>query len=82
MRPLRPHTLWRRRHTASVGRAQGRAVSNPDAGTVRTATGAGIRGMIPLQAALAARGGAPVAGLGLLAMGPVAKAAARVVSPT
>lgn len=66
----------------TVGRAQGRAVSNPDAGTVRTATGAGIRGMIPLQAALAARGGAPVAGLGLLAMGPVAKAAARVVSPT
>ena len=66
----------------TVGRAQGRAVSNPDAGTVRTATGAGIRGMIPLQAALTARGGAPVAGLGLLAMGPVAKAAARVVSPT
>lgn len=66
----------------TVGRAQGRAVSNSDAGTVRTATGAGIRGMIPLQAALAARGGAPVAGLGLLAMGPVAKAAARVVSPT
>lgn len=66
----------------TVGRAQARAVSTPDAGTVRTATGAGIRGMIPLQAALAARGGAPVAGLGLLAMGPVAKAAARVVSPT
>jgi 4-hydroxybenzoate polyprenyltransferase len=66
----------------SVGRAQARAVSSPDAGTVRTATGAGIRGMIPLQAALAARGGAPAAALGLLAMAPVAKAAARVVSPT
>ncbi|MEO5665709.1 MAG: SCO3242 family prenyltransferase [Nocardioides sp.] len=66
----------------TVGRAQARAVSSPDAGTVRTATGAGIRGMIPLQAALAARGGAPAVGLGLLAMGPLAKAAARVVSPT
>ena len=60
----------------TVGRAQARAVPSPDAGTVRTATGAGIRGMIPLQAALAARAGAPVAGLGLLATGPVAKAAA------
>jgi len=69
-------------YASTVGRAQGRAVSNPDARTVRTATGAGIRGMIPLQAALAARGGAPLAGLGLLAMGPLAKAAARVVSPT
>ena len=66
----------------TVGRAQARAVSTPDASTVRTATGAGIRGMIPLQAALAARGGAPMVGLGLLAMGPLAKAAARVVSPT
>jgi UbiA prenyltransferase family len=66
----------------TVGRAQARAVATPDSVTVRMATGAGIRGMIPLQAALAARGGAPVAGLGLLAMGPLAKAAARVVSPT
>lgn len=66
----------------TVGRAQARAVSSPDAGTVRTATGAGIRGMIPLQAALTSRGGAPLAGLGLLAMGPAAKVAARAVSPT
>ena len=40
----------------NVGRAQAAAIAAPDAGTVRRATGAGIRGMIPLQAALAARG--------------------------
>ncbi len=65
-----------------VGRAQAAAIDTPDAGTVRRATGAGIRGMIPLQAALTAGAGAPgLAGL-LLAAGPIAKAASRVVSPT
>ncbi len=66
----------------TVGRAQAAAVSRPDAGTVRAATGAGIRGMIPLQSTLLAAHGAPRSALGLLAMGPVVKAAAKVVSPT
>lgn len=68
-------------YAATVGRSQAAAVASPDAGTVRRATGAGIRGMIPLQAALLGRR-APLAALGLLAAGPVARAASKVVSPT
>lgn len=64
-----------------VGRAQVAAVAAPDAGTVRRATGAGIRGMIPLQAALVADR-APRLALGLLAAGPVVRAASKAVSPT
>jgi len=68
-------------YAAQVGGPQAAAVASPDAGTVRRATGAGIRGMIPLQAALVARR-SPAVALGLMAAGPVAKAAAKVVSPT
>lgn len=68
-------------YATSVGSAQLAAVSSPDAGTVRRATGAGIRGMIPLQAALVARR-SPLAAVGLLVAGPIAKAASKVVSPT
>jgi 4-hydroxybenzoate polyprenyltransferase len=66
----------------TVGRAQAAAVTTPDAGTVRRATGVGIRGMIPLQSALLAAHGAPRTALGLLGAGPVARAASKVVSPT
>ncbi|HSE70989.1 MAG TPA: UbiA family prenyltransferase [Nocardioidaceae bacterium] len=66
----------------TVGRAQAAAATNPDAATVRTATGAGIRGMIPLQAALLARSGSPALAAGVLAAAPVARLASRVVSPT
>lgn len=68
-------------YAVAVGRAQAAAVTSPDAGTVRRATGAGIRGMIPLQAALLA-GRSPLVALGLVAAGPVLKAASKVVSPT
>ena len=68
-------------YAGSVGSAQAAAVSSPDAGTVRRATGAGIRGMIPLQAALVARR-SPLTAVALLAAGPVAKLASKVVSPT
>ena len=68
-------------YARSVGSAQLAAVSSPDAGTVRRATGAGIRGMIPLQAALIARR-SPLAAVALLAAGPIVKAASKVVSPT
>ena len=57
-------------------------MSSPDAATVRRATGAGIRGMIPLQATLLAAHGAPRTALGLLAAGPLVRAASKVVSPT
>ena len=69
-------------YAVGVGRAQAAAVSSPDAGTVRRATGAGIRGMIPLQATLLAAHGAPRTALGLLAAGPLVRAASKVVSPT
>ncbi|MEI7058357.1 UbiA family prenyltransferase [Nocardioides sp. CCNWLW239] len=68
-------------YARSVGSAQLAAASSPDAGTVRRATGAGIRGMIPLQAALVARR-SPLVAMALLAAGPIAKAASKVVSPT
>ena len=69
-------------YAVTVGRAQAAAVSRPDAPTVRSATGAGIRGLIPLQAALTARAGAAGLAGALLAAGPVAKLASKVVSPT
>jgi len=69
-------------YTVLVGRAQVRAVRSPDAATVRSATGTGIRGMIPLQAALTARAGRPRTALALLGAVPLAKVASRVVSPT
>jgi 4-hydroxybenzoate polyprenyltransferase len=69
-------------YAAAVGTAQARAIRSPDAGTVRTATGAGIRGMMPLQATLLAAHGAPRTALALIAAGPIARAATSVVSAT
>lgn len=69
-------------YAVTVGQAQAAAVAQPDAATVRAATGSGIRGLIPLQAALAARAGAVGLAAAVLAAGPVAKLAAKVVSPT
>jgi hypothetical protein len=69
-------------YAITVGRAQAAAAERPDGPTVRRATGAGVRGLIPLQAALTARTGAVAAAGVLMTMGPVAKVAAKVVSPT
>lgn len=69
-------------YAVTVGGAQLTAALRPDAATVRRATDVGIRGMIPLQAALVARTGALSTAVALLAAGPVAKVASRVVSPT
>jgi 4-hydroxybenzoate polyprenyltransferase len=69
-------------YTLAVARPQLAALRSPDAGTVRAATGAGVRGLVPLQAALLAGQGARRTALGLLALGPVFRAAARRVSPT
>jgi 4-hydroxybenzoate polyprenyltransferase len=69
-------------YAVTVGQAQAAAADRPDGPTVRTATGAGIRGLIPLQAALTARSGAVGPASVLVAAGPLAKAAAKVVSPT
>ncbi|MFE7773470.1 SCO3242 family prenyltransferase [Streptomyces sp. NPDC057445] len=58
------------------------AALNPSPPLTQRAVGAGIRAMIPLQAALAARTGATGTGLAVLALVPVARRLARKVSPT
>ncbi|MFJ9801567.1 SCO3242 family prenyltransferase [Streptomyces wuyuanensis] len=58
------------------------AALNPSPPLTQRAVGAGIRAMIPLQAALAARAGAPGTGLALLGLAPIARRLARKVSPT
>ncbi|HEX6358438.1 SCO3242 family prenyltransferase [Actinophytocola sp.] len=69
-------------YTSLVGRAQYSATQDPSATTVRTATMAGIHGMVPLQAALTARRGSLLGALAVAAALPVARRLARKVSPT
>lgn len=66
----------------SVGRAQLAAAAEPSGPNLRRAVGAGIHGLVPLQAAWCARGGAPRLGAALVTALPLAKALARKVSPT
>ncbi|MEU1212056.1 SCO3242 family prenyltransferase [Streptomyces sp. NPDC005790] len=58
------------------------AALNPSPPLTQRAVGGGIRAMIPLQAALAARAGAPGGGLAVMGLVPLARALARKVSPT
>ncbi|MGW2801568.1 SCO3242 family prenyltransferase [Streptomyces sp. NPDC001269] len=67
---------------ATADRAQAHAVTDPSPGTVRKAVGAGILGLIPLQAALTAGAGAVRSALPLAAAFPMARALSRRVSPT
>lgn len=86
----RARTAWHRAgsvllaagYASTVGRAQLTASRDPSAGTVRTATGAGIHGMVPLQAALTARRGSLTAATLLAGALPLAARLARKVSPT
>ncbi|HVK22773.1 MAG TPA: UbiA family prenyltransferase [Actinokineospora sp.] len=64
-----------------VGRAQADAVTQPDAGKIRSATKAGVHGMVLLQSALTARRRLPAA-IGVAAALPIARALGRKVSPT
>jgi 4-hydroxybenzoate polyprenyltransferase len=68
-------------YAAFVGRAQAAAVTDPSAKVVRTATKAGIHGMVPLQAAIAAKGSVLSAALVAAAL-PIARRLSRKVSPT
>jgi len=70
------------RYVASVGGAQLAAARRPSAERVRNAVGAGILGLIPLQASLTAAKGRPVAALSLAAAHPLARRLARKVSAT
>ncbi|MFB7914341.1 prenyltransferase, partial [Streptomyces sp. NPDC056061] len=58
------------------------AALNPSPPLTRRAVGGGIRAMIPLQAALAARAGAAGTGLAVMGLVPLARSLARKVSPT
>ncbi|MFB7248943.1 SCO3242 family prenyltransferase [Streptomyces populi] len=58
------------------------AALNPSPPLTQRAVGGGIRAMIPLQAALAARSGAPASAALLTGLAPVARRLARKVSPT
>ncbi|GHH43138.1 SCO3242 family prenyltransferase [Streptomyces candidus] len=58
------------------------AALNPSPPLTQRAVGGGIRAMIPLQAALSARSGAPGTGAALLVLAPLARRLARKVSPT
>ncbi|WP_189717559.1 SCO3242 family prenyltransferase [Streptomyces phaeofaciens] len=58
------------------------AALNPSPHLTQRAVGGGIRAMIPLQAALAARSGASATALAVLGLAPVARTLARKVSPT
>lgn len=69
-------------YAGTVGLAQGRALADPAAEHAREATGVGIRGMIPLQAALLSRYGAPVPACALAVGAPVVARASRRVAVT
>jgi 4-hydroxybenzoate polyprenyltransferase len=58
------------------------AALNPSPPLIQRAVGGGIRAMIPLQAALSARAGAPVTALLTAALAPIARQSARKVSVT
>ncbi|OKI46363.1 prenyltransferase [Streptomyces sp. TSRI0281] len=66
----------------TAGRPLLHAALNPSPALTQRAVGGGIRAMIPLQAALAARAGAPGAGLVVMSLVPLARKLARKVSPT
>lgn len=69
-------------YLGTYGAAQARAVREPSGENVRRAVGAGILGLMPLQAALTARSGAPVAAAVLGIVHPLARRLARRISPT
>ena len=69
-------------YAATAARPLFQAALNPSPYFLQRAVGGGIRAMIPLQAALTARAGAPGTGAALLALIPAARRLSRKVSPT
>lgn len=69
-------------YVVTVAGPQADAVQQPTAGRVRRAVGAGILGLMPLQAALVARAGSVVAAAPVVAALPLARRLSRKVSPT
>jgi hypothetical protein len=69
-------------YLGTYGTAQARAVQEPSGENVRRAVGAGILGLMPLQAALTARAGSPAVAAALGVVHPLARRLARRISPT
>ncbi|MER5368233.1 SCO3242 family prenyltransferase [Streptomyces sp. NPDC002722] len=69
-------------YAGTCARAQSAAVRDPSAPRVRAAVGAGIHALLPLQATLVARAGAPLLALPLVAALPLVGRLARKVSST
>ncbi|MFE3825386.1 SCO3242 family prenyltransferase [Streptomyces sp. NPDC059092] len=69
-------------YAGTAGRPLLHAALNPSPALTQRAVGGGIRAMIPLQGALAARGGAAGVALGVMGLVPLARTVARKVSPT
>lgn len=69
-------------YSVTVGSAHLAAARDPVPRQVRRAVGAGIHGMIPLQAGLIARAGAWRTALAVAALFPLARKLSRKVSPT
>ncbi|MFD8981477.1 SCO3242 family prenyltransferase [Streptomyces sp. NPDC059564] len=69
-------------YATSYAPALTRVLRTPDAPRVRRAVGAGIHALLPLQAALAARAGAPGAAAALAAALPLVRRLSRKVSST
>ncbi|MDG9700737.1 SCO3242 family prenyltransferase [Streptomyces sp. DH37] len=67
---------------ATAARPYAHAALNPSPQLTQRAVGAGIRALIPLQAALAARAGAVGTALPLAVLLPIARRLSRKVSPT
>jgi 4-hydroxybenzoate polyprenyltransferase len=68
--------------TATCGGAQSAAVQSPSPRRLQRAVGAGILGMIPLQAGLTARAGSVRAALAIAMALPAARRLSRRISPT
>ncbi|MDP9641081.1 4-hydroxybenzoate polyprenyltransferase [Actinopolyspora lacussalsi] len=69
-------------YVGTTGTAQLKALRDPSPARLRQATSAGILGMIPLQAALTAGGGAPRRAATVLTLFPIARRLFGRVSPT
>lgn len=69
-------------YAGAVAPAQSAAARNPTSGAVRKAVGAGILGLMPLQASLLARAGSVRAALPVAAAFPLARRLARKVAAT
>jgi 4-hydroxybenzoate polyprenyltransferase len=65
-----------------LGAAQLAAARDPRPATVQKAVGTGVLGLIPLEGALLARGGAPRTAAAVAVLWPVARRLSRRVSAT